>query len=59
VIAKIGEHLRGIVKPHERVTVFWRAALITEHMGYDAESVKFERGAQRGELGGVIPTPTD
>jgi hypothetical protein len=49
VIAKIGEHLRGIVEPHERVTGFWRAALITEHMGYDAESVELERGAQWGE----------
>ena len=28
------------------------AALITKHVGYDAESVEFDPGAQRRELGG-------
>ncbi len=45
VIAKIGEHLRGIVEPHERIAVFWGAALMTKHMGNDAESVELQRGA--------------
>ena len=42
---------------HERVAVFRRAALITKHMGYDAESVELKRGAQRGELGRVTSIP--
>jgi len=53
VIANIGEHLRGITESHEGVAAFRRTALITEHMGHEAESVELERGAQWGELGSI------
>jgi hypothetical protein len=45
------------VEPYQPVAVFWRATLITKHMGYNAESVELERGAHRGEFGRVTRIP--